>query len=1067
MRNVYDLLLSENVNQQNNRTAIVYGHQTRTYAELDDDSNNYTGMLKEINVPYGFVGILIDNKIEHINALLSVLKTGKVLVPLYSEYPVDRIKLMIEIIGLRYIFVDQSNIERYSSLFSNLSYKKSIPYRKDVYLLVLHEDRNLPAIQEEAAYVHFTSGTTGVPKAVLGSVIGLEHYIRWLVNTFEINHTSCVSQFSIPGFDPFLKEIIGTLHGGGSIYVPESQAVVKDAFLLKQWLNTYKISVIHCVPSLFRHLCGNQIEASDFENLRYIGLAGEKVNPADLSVWFQVFDERVKLLNCYGPTETTMSKLYYEVRMDDVGRSHIPVGKPMDGVEVIILDELNNRCDLLMVGEVCIKTKYRSFGYVNNAELTAEKFTNDPGSMSEELIYRTGDLGKRMLDGNVNLIGRVDRQVKILGYRIELEEIEGVLLQSGYVKEVAVIAKELHDQPDQLVAYIVHRDISQNGSETNSTIKEHAIQMLPAYMVPTRIINLNELPRNERGKVDYKALQLLKLESQEELQQPRSQEEQLIYDLWVGIVGVEGLAVDKDFLEVGGNSLSIMTLKSRLTAAFDVEITLGEIFNNRTIELQAQLISQRRNEQQIPVECLKDEKPKISKAPLLKEYELSLDQQRIWLLTKLEGESTYNIPMSISITGMFDINLAERAVNRIIERHAILRTAFVERDGIPKQIIRDSVLFRFGYRDLTSIVKQEQTIVLETLLREDNTIAFRIADAELVRGIVFKLGENEYRVYLNIFHIAFDGWSVGLFVKEFAYLYDCFRVGHPEGLNDLAYQYYDYVYWQKDQLALGKYESRRQYWILQLAEPIINRTSEIVIHNADSSIEGGMVNFDLLAELAREIRHLASRCECSLFMVLLTAYFLLIYEATFESDIIIGVPFSGRGREEFESNIGFFVNTLPIRINIEHHSTFIELIEAVRDRCVYAYENDYPINQLVKELNPVRHAGTNAFYSTVFNFHNTPLHLEIPDLEIEIADYFINQAKFDYKIDMQEIKGNLSGRIEYRKGKFSESDIRKLIDSFKRILNVMTNYPNANVTSMFESLNRDVFQIGYGLERLD
>jgi hypothetical protein len=423
--------------------------------------------------------------------------------------------------------------------------------------------------------------------------------------------------------------------------------------------------------------------------------------------------------------------------------------------------------------------------------------------------------------------------------------------------------------------------------------------------------------------------------------------------------------------------------------------------------------------------------------------------------------------MSIIVRGDFDVELANRAVNKIIERHAVLRTAFVERDGSPKQILKDSIHFSFAYRDLVSMDEDKQKTLVDNMLRDDNAAFFRLEEAEVIRGMIFKLGENIHQVYLNIYHIAFDGWSIGIFVREFSHYYDAFRNGHIKEDESLPYQYIDYTFWLDSQLTQGKLEHRRQYWLNQLTDVRSNITVPPSYTEPETSLQGGIVNFNLRPELTIAIKKLASQVDSSVFMVLLAAYFLFIYDDTYESDLIIGVPFSGRGREEFDSTIGFFVNTLPIRIELGRFETFMDVVVAVRDQCVNGYENAYPINLLVKELNPSRNLSVNALYSTVFNFHNTPMSLHIPGLEIELAEYQINQAKFDFKMDMQEMNEQLTGRMEYRTSRYAPSDIDGFIKSYKRILQSITEHPEMPIISLFDSTNKEVFQTGFGLEKLE
>lgn len=1039
--------ISNTLKQYNKNIAIEQGNRLVSYEELRKKTVQLcTFFSEQIKTTNAMVGILLDDRVSYVEIIIALLKAGHVIVPLYSGYPTERLKSMMKAAELSYLMIDECNRKR----FIEEDIAIDIPVIWDVEAVYdgLTEykvfESTSPCNQEEPAYIHFTSGTTGEPKGVLGKSKSLCHYMEWLGEEFLIGVGSRVSQFAIPGFDPFLKETVGTILAGGTVCIPMDLEILKEHVGLKDWIEDSKITHIHCVSSLFRLLNNNRLKPSDFSELRYILLAGEKINPADLKTWYQTFDERIQLVNCYGPTETTMSKVFYYIKKEDVDLERIPVGKPMKGAQVLILNDRMQLCDTLEPGEIYIRTPYRSLGYCNAKELTAEKFIPNPFHADdlEDWIYKTGDLGRYLTDGSLDILGRADRQVKIHGYRIELEEIETAILQcSDQIYEAVVMKKEMSEYTAILSAYISLVDNENSEKDIKDKITSALKHTLPEYMIPTSYTFLERIPRNQRGKVDYKELEQVPIHDATNFVPPENEVQRRLISIWEKILGVPNIGIDDNFIKLGGNSLNVISLVSGISNEFQIRLPLGVVFKNTTVRKLAQVLSEQMNEREAESD---EETLKVTED---KCYDLSYEQKSIWVLSKIQEQSTYNIPFKLEVMGDFNITAAENAVNQIMKKHTILRTVFTEENGLPRQKIITDMNFSFHVIDKKGCEKAAQTDEIDERIEEELNYRFDLEAGPMLRGIVFCLAQQHYIVFLNIYHIVFDGYSMGVFAKDFSSYYNQ-QIGKNSYVQEEeVFQYAAYAELQQKAIESGKMQKHRDYWMEQLRD--ITDVSNSSSPSKAGEEPADYYEFTVDRALELKVIKTAETMECTKFMVLLSSYFLLLHKLTYEEDIVIGVPFNNREEEHLKDAIGFYVNTLPIRVKFKQLSTFKDLIREVKQLCIHGYTNVYPFNKLVSELNPERNADTSPYFSTIFIFHNNPIELDMEGLEVKVKEFLVKNAKHDYKLDMQELAEGLNGRFEYRRNKLQRSSIEAMKNEYIRLLDQMT--------SNEEGLLRDIF----------
>jgi amino acid adenylation domain-containing protein len=593
-----------------NNIAIDAGrNQLLTYSQLDRTSNYIANRLLETGVDKEtFIGVFTDDRVQLITAVIGILKAGGVFILLDSDYPRDRLVTMIESTNMKRLFIDRKNFQRFSigesspaQTLQTLEIDFCDDWFNDGKPSWSTEKPNLHPDPEDKVYIYFTSGTTGKPRAILGKNKGLSHFIDWEIEEFGIDETYRFSQFTTPVFDVFLRDIFVPLCSGGTICIPPDKGMMTTGTPLTRLIDRKRINLIHCVPSLFRLINSTSLEKENFPYLKYILLAGEKVTPGDLKKWYAVFGSRVQLVNLYGPTETTLAKVFYRIQPADVDREIIPIGKPIRGTRVIVMDQQMKPCDKLNVGELYIRTPYRTYGYYDDPGLNREKFIPNPlGSSPDDLLYKTGDLGRVLNDGNIELTGRVDRQIKIRGFRVEPEGIENLSMQYPAVKEAVVIKKEAANQTDLLCAYIITEEKNSNpDQQLTDRLKEYLSARLPDYSVPAQVIKIGEIPRKPNGKIDYDALAAETAADTREYILPRTPLEERLFKLWTEVLQFDKFGVTDNFFALGGNSLNVMDLITKIHTEFDKiialaepnkRIALGEIYFNNTIEMQAALI---------------------------------------------------------------------------------------------------------------------------------------------------------------------------------------------------------------------------------------------------------------------------------------------------------------------------------------------------------------------------------------------------------------------------------------------------------------------------------------------
>ncbi|HEV7667237.1 MAG TPA: amino acid adenylation domain-containing protein, partial [Thermoanaerobaculia bacterium] len=1031
------------------RPALLSAEGNTTYGDLDRRSSRLAGALRDSGAERGaIVAILSDETLDTAAAVLACLKAGCAFMPLAPETPAPRLAAMFAAVPPDRFIVGAAHIERILAASAERGAAEPRMLAAALAADAGLDAAPLPPVSwapDDLAYVFFTSGSTGSPKGIAGRLKAIDHFVRWEIEALGVEAGFRVSQLVSPGFDAVLRDLFVPLCAGGAVCIPPDRSTVLDAGRLTDWIDAAGVELIHCVPSLFRAMLNEPLESEMFAALRYVLLAGEHLLPADVGRWMDVFGDRVKLVNLYGPSETTMTKFVYFVQQGDRGRASIPIGKPMPGAAAAIVDARGKGCPPGTVGEIYIRTPYRSLGYLNQPELTRQAFIPNPfNDDPNDIVYRTGDLGRALDDGSFELLGRRDSQVKIRGVRIELGEVESALREHRAVKDVAVIDREDRPGFKMLCAYVV---VGEGGDP--EALREFVARRLPETMVPSAFVTMEKLPKTLTGKVDRKALPppTAGPDRQREYVAPRNQTEELLGGIWSGLLGLETVGVTDNFFELGGHSLLATRLLSRVRESFKVELPLQTLFSAPTLErLALRVESAMRSGAGV-------DGPPLVPAPRDRRLRLSFAQQRLWFLDQLEpGDSTYNLPMVLRLAGRLEVDVLRRALAEIVRRHESLRTTFDAGDDEPVQRIHPpSDATRLPVLDLGGLAATAGEREAERLGREEARRPFDLARGPLLRVHLLRLGGRLHHALATLHHIVSDAWSTGVLTREVGLLYRAYAEGRPSPLPELAIQYADFAEWQRGRLAGELLAKEIAYWrdALAGAPPVLELPTDRP-RPAMRSSRGSARAAVLPRALASSLAKLGRSRGATRFMTLLAGFHVLVARLARVDDVSIGTPIAGRNRIETEGLIGFFVNTLVLRAQLGDEPTFLALLDRVRRSALAAQAHqELPFEKLVEELAPERSLSHSPLFQVMFVLQNAPrAELELPGLTLDALAQEGGAAKFDLTLTLVEGDEELHATAEYATDLFDGASIVRLLEHYGTLLDGVAAGPDRAVSDL-------------------
>jgi hypothetical protein len=771
-------------------------------------------------------------------------------------------------------------------------------------------------------------------------------------------------------------------------------------------------------------------------------LCGGEALPRALADRLQ--DKGAALWNLYGPTETTIWSSAWRV---EPGEAPISIGRPLSNTRLYVLDKRLRAVPPGVIGELYIGGAGLARGYRNRPGLTAERFIPDPCDTTPGArLYRSGDLARWRPDGTLECLGRVDYQVKVRGFRVELGEIEATLARHPAVRDVVVAARPDPTGEISLAAYIVVR----NGLEplNAAQLRRWLASFLPEYMIPLAFVSLEALPLTPNGKVDRLALpdptQARHIDGADSVP-PRGPVEAALAEIWGELLAGPQIGAHDIFFERGGHSLLALQLLARVRQVFEVEVSLERFLDEPTVARLACLVERALAEEAAPVvspfvTVTRDEPLRASFA-----------QERIWFLDQLEpGRISYHIPSAVRLEGQLDISALERALNEVVRRHEVLRTALVSVGGIPRQVIAERLELPLAVENLCSLPENERERRAMVLLCAHVEQPFDLARGPLVRAALLRLSEREHIAIVTMHHAISDGWSVGILVRELSTLYESFRLGDPSPLPELDIQYADYAVGQRNHFQNDGVQAQIDYWTGQLAGVQHLELPTDRPRPPHASQRGGQRSATLPKATTDAARTLGRRQGATLYMTLLAAFQVLLHRYSGQEDIAIGSPIAGRTRPELEGLIGFFVNTLVLRGDLSGNPTFLELLRRVRRKAIEAFAHqDVPFERLVNIVSPQRDGNLSPLFQVMFALQNVPMPiLRVSELLVTPLQLPTTTSKFDVTLFAAEVAEGLHLTMEYSTDLFDATTIDRMLAHYQILLEEIVAHPNRPIGAL-------------------
>lgn len=1023
-----------------------------SYGYINSASNKLANYLRSRNIgKEKTVAILLGRSAEMIISMLGVLKSGAAFLPIDIRYPASRIKYMLKdsqasLIITQTGLLDTKHFSDFRLLMLDEHYA-DIDVAEDFYPLQSPETNTI-------AYIIYTSGSTGIPKGVEISHFSIANYSLSAIRNFGIDSSDRVLQFSSISFDTSLEEIFPCLLAGGTLVLRTDYAA-STAEEFFGFCSRAGITVLD-LPTAYWQMLVTELEEKGSSllpsSLRLVILGGDKAESEKVNSWLRTAGRGIRLFNTYGPTETTIAPLLFEITASSAGRlsGEIPIGHPADNLRVYVADEHLNLLPAGVTGEIYIAGAGVARGYLNNPDLTALSFIPDPfTSIPGSRMYRTGDLGRYSADGEILFVGRKDSQVKIRGFRVETAEVETALLRNKSIKNAAVTVHKDRKGLNFLAAYIVTSDdMPQEAVYVRKSLSEE----LPAYMIPSAVIFLKELPLTLQGKIDKNRLPAPGEYNSENIVSedttpPKGHLEEMISEIWSEVLNISGPGVMNDFFLLGGHSLLAVQVISRINEVFNISVPLKTIFENTTIRALARSVSQIIDRDKTGFEQIR---PAGRNAAL----PLSFAQQRLWFLDQFEPDSPfYNISDAFRLRGPLNIPLLEECLNFLIDRHEVLRTSVLTRDGKPSLQIHQNVFISIPVVDLSFMSAENRDSESFNIIRNEAHRVILLNTAPLFRIKIVKLDDEEHIISLTIHHIISDDWSVKILLNEIISVYAAKADGKEISLKQQPVQYADYAVWQRGWLEGPAMQLLSNYW----EEKLKNMDPDPVLNNgrprpAVQIFSGSFLTFEISKDTADAIRTVNQRFRATTFMTLLSAFGALLYRYSRRTDIPIGTPAANRNHQLTEEMIGLFVNTLVLRLDISGTPSFRQLLGRVRQTSLEAYTyQDMPFEKLVDILEPERSLSRSPLFQVMFVFQNTPVRRVRVSSSLSLTPIEVHSgtSKFDLTLFISEdAGGGLSCAFEYNTTLFSSGYISAMAEHFLILLNQLLTHTDKPIDEL-------------------
>ncbi|HSF40222.1 MAG TPA: amino acid adenylation domain-containing protein [Thermoanaerobaculia bacterium] len=1048
-------VFEKQVDRAPDRLALVAGDGRLTFRELDLRANRLAHHLRAAGAgPEVTVALCLERSAEAVVALLAVWKAGAAYVPLDPSQPAERLAYLLEDTGAPLLVTD-------SRLASGLPGAERV---RGLRTVRLDEEAVAIALRpaerpaggaglRSLAYVIYTSGSTGRPKGVQVEHRSVLHLLAALETTVldplaqsGLRPDPLLASLNAPMiFDASVQQLALLLAGHALCVVP--QDIRADGAALLAFLREQEVDLLDCTPSQLRLLVNAGLLDRPV-GPRCVLTAGEAV---DEPLWRRLAQaERTVCFNLYGPTECSVDATFHRI---EPGSTSPTIGRPLAGYEVFLLDRFLQPVPPGAPGELYLGGTGLARGYLRRPDLTAERFVPHPFAQQPGArLYRTGDLGRHLPNGDLEFLGRLDHQVKIRGFRIELGEIEAVLAEQAGVRDAVVVAHESATEDRRLVAYLV-------GDTPADALRQALRQRLPDYMVPATFVRLAALPLTLNGKVDRKALPAPEWHgSEEDYLAPRTPVEEILAGLWAELLGLERVGAADHFFDLGGHSLLVTRVMSRLRALFGIEMPLRNLFEAprlmdfaARVEVARQAGTGRLTPPLVPV-------PREGPVPL------SYAQERLWFLYLLEPESpAFHLGGAVRLTGTLAPGALAASFSETVRRHEVLRTRYLESGDGPVQIVDPAAPLPLPLVDLGRLPENARERELHRLAAYERARPFDLTRDWPLRTHLVRLSREEHAALFTLHHIAGDGWSSGLLTREVGAHYAVFAAGSAErALPEPVVQYADFSVWQRGWLSGERLEAQLGWWCKRLAGPL--PTLELPQRRdrpETPRFRGAACPVAVPADLRQSLEKIGRREGATLFMTLLAGFKALLHLYSGQEDLLVGTNVANRDRSEVEGLIGFFVNNLVLRTDLSGDPGFRELVRRVRDVTLGAFAHqEVPFEKVLEAVQPQRQTVFAPLFQVMFALQSFPATerragaLEISPLKLET-----HTANFDLTLMLSEEAGWLGGALHYDTDLFAEEVMVRMAEHFLALLESVAGDPDLPLSAIPLTAESDIRQL--------
>ncbi len=1047
-----------------NKIAIVEKSRNISYKELNEKANQLAHWFREHGIGRDdLVGIFSSRNIEMVISILATLKAGAAYVPFDPDSPDTRIQTMIKDCNLKIMMATNSLLERTVSLIKNTKTDTIFCMKgltpddtiTDWGKLQNYSVQDPTCINkpQDLANIFFTSGSTGKPKGAMVEHRGMLNHLWAKIDLLELNEDSVVSQNASHCFDISVWQFLAPLMVGGRLHIYENNISNNPSSLFKS-IKEDRITDLELVPTMMEMMISTIKDYSPLDKslpeLKNLISTGEALSADLTKEWLSTY-EGLRIINAYGATECSDDTNHEVIQNQHEISNTVPIGKVIPNMNAYLLNRYLKPVPIGCVGEICFSGIGVGRGYINNPVQTRKAFIDSPFYSQDryKTLYRTGDLGRFLPDGRIEYLGRLDHQIKIRGHRIELGEIEAVLINHEDVQKNLIVNHPTSNGENSICAYIVAAKALQKDDLTN-----YLKGQLPDYMVPEHFIFIEDFPLNENGKIDRKRLPSPKdVKINRVIMEPRNDFERTLTQIWSDILGVSQVSIDDDFFNLGGNSLRVVQVRTRINETLKLKVELDSLFRISKLKDLAVHLSELKEESTEPI--------KISPAPKSNYYSLSNAQKRIWFLHQMNPKDTsYNTYGSYELKGDVNISLIVKVFNHLVERHSSLRTVFKMVDGKPVQQIKDNLTIDIPIVNHMHLDEKKQEIALLKLVEEAASKPFDLEKGPLIDGMVVKREKDSFILLVRMHHIITDGWSWKIWEKEFLECYNAYKYNRSSLSKPLQIQYVDFAHWQSTSLENGDFSSDEDYWLEKLSGelPILELPTDYP-RPPIQTFDGKTKSIEVNKETFQQLKNICNETDSTLYMSSIAILSVLLARISGQKDFIIGSPVAGRPEMELENLIGLFINTLPIRLQIQGNPKFKDFLKQVKQDLLEAYNHqNYPFDVLVEKINPDRDLSRTPIFSVLSQLNHYEEKNEARDFSFKSISFERNTTNFDLVINFLDLQDNLKIDIQYNVNLFKEYTIERMLTSIQALIEEIVENPDKPIYHI-GLIDRDQYQL--------